>query len=162
MSIDKRASGKGGPTNMKWSDVVSTSEILVKKTEEYFLAFKANRFRRIQSIKKDIPAAWSFVTKRTQQIFAKIQKFFHNVYSTYIVRGEYSTRSLVVIGIIAILFGIVLKILSANTFTIGFQDYTLAPAEKIIDLNVVQHRLLLEGGSLATPENSIVGPACSQ
>jgi hypothetical protein len=79
----------------------------------------------------------------------------------YFVRAEYTRRDFVVFFFIAFLFGMGIKSFAIQNFTIGFEDYKLAPKESLYDMNVVQQKVV-ERGSSALKDDPRKGGTCSE
>lgn len=105
----------------------------------------------------------------TGKIRKYLKKYFHRggdacvrLYRRYIVRGEYTSRNLALLFLLAVLLGASIKAVASDTLTIGFEDYKLAPEGVSIDLNTVQKQVLRKGGSLTLSGNIPEGEVCSQ
>jgi len=86
--------------------------------------------------------------------------FLKTLYARLVIRGEYTRRDLIVLFIVAFFVGYSFKIAAAQVITIGFDDYTLPPQETLLDLNVVQKKMI-ENGS-AFKSGVAPGDACSE
>ncbi len=149
---------------MEWKDVSSASEAYRKKARDRFSALWTTLQEKVGILRGRMPAIKTIDPRSSlRRASLATKSFFSDAYSKYAVRGDYSSRSLLIIFVVAIFLGILVKASLSDVFTIGFEDYTLAPAEHLIDLNAVQHRLLQEGGSLTlSGDGAAVGPSCSQ
>lgn len=63
---------------------------------------------------------------------------------------------------IGIFLGIILKNIAINTFSIGYQDYTIQTEESRIDFNAVERNILAKGKSSFNAGNSVSAGICSQ
>lgn len=43
---------------------------------------------------------------------------------------------------LAFILGVMIKVVASETITMGFDDYKLAPKEKLYDLNVIQRKFM--------------------
>lgn len=66
-----------------------------------------------------------------------------------IQRRTYIPRDLAILFLLSLCVGFLVKSLLHDTLTIGFDDYTLAKANTVVDLNALQKDLIKNGGSLA-------------
>lgn len=83
-----------------------------------------------------------------------MQELFHRTYSIKLLFSFF---------VIAFFFGLTIKSFINDRYTIGFDDYRLAKAETLVDLNALQKTLIKNGGSLATTSTSshLKGESCS-
>ncbi len=72
-----------------------------------------------------------------------------------------SLRDYFVVGIIALCFGVVVKVLVHGTLTIGYNDYTLSRDQGIIDLNTLEKHIIARGGIAASVASVPSGDTCS-
>lgn len=63
---------------------------------------------------------------------------------------------------IGLALGIALKSIGNNTFTIGYQDYTVRERENRIDFNAIERDLLAKSSSSLGRENAAKAGICSQ
>jgi len=86
-------------------------------------------------------------------------RFSSETYSKFVVRGEYTKRSLIVLFAVAFSLGIAIKAIAVQGVTIGFEDYTLAPHETLYDINLLQQEIIDRGDVLS--RNSLLeGGVC--
>lgn len=87
--------------------------------------------------------------------------FLNNLYTRLVVRGEYRTRDLIILFIIAFFVGVAFKTAATKAITIGFEDYTLPPKETLLNLNTVQKKMT-ENGDAFIDDSNIQGGVCSE
>ena len=87
--------------------------------------------------------------------------FFTVTYGRIIIRRQYTTRDLIMFFILAMMLGAGIKAVAAETVTIGFEDYTLAPAATLYDLNALEQRFIDEGTAISRNSAAQVR-ACTQ
>lgn len=104
------------------------------------------------------------VSETLKPFIEKFRSHFRAVRATVsnFLKKEHTPRTLAILFVLAILMGATVKSAVSDTLTIGFEDYKLLPAEKLVDLNGVQKQVLGEGGSLALSGTAAQGKACSQ
>lgn len=91
----------------------------------------------------------------------RIGHSFSETYSKFVIRGEYTKRSLIVLFILAFSIGVAIKTIAVQSITIGFEDYTLAPRETLYDINLLQQKIIDRGDILS--RNSVPkGGVCSE
>lgn len=96
-----------------------------------------------------------------QKNFRHVRNFFFDIYEKWVVRGEYTKRSLTVLFVVAFFLGAAIKTIASERITIGFEDYTLAPKATLYDINLLQQKIINQGD--ASFENyAAQGGACSE
>lgn len=78
-----------------------------------------------------------------------------------ISQREYTVRDGVILLVAAIILGAGLKAVAADTFTIGYEDYRLKPAEALIDIDAIQKEMIKKGESMPVADQS-AGASCSE
>ena len=73
---------------------------------------------------------------------------------------NYTKFNLFALFVLAFLAGAAIKTVAIENITIGFNDYTLPPREKLYDLNVLQKNFINNGGILAG-DDKMQGEMCS-
>lgn len=76
-------------------------------------------------------------------------------------KREYTMRDGVILLVVAIILGAGLKAVAADTFTIGYEDYRLKPAEALIDIDAIQKEMIKKGESMPVADQS-AGASCSE
>lgn len=89
------------------------------------------------------------VSSFTRNISENIKRFSSETYSRFVIRGEYTKRSLIILFILACSLGIVIKGIAVQGVTIGFEDYTLAPHKTLYDINLLQQKIIDQGNALS-------------
>jgi hypothetical protein len=78
-----------------------------------------------------------------------------------IYRHDYTIREAFVLFAIAVCIGAAAKVLASDTIMIGYQDYTLKPPEKIIDIGALKKQMIREGTSMSVSGQQ-TGGSCNQ
>lgn len=55
---------------------------------------------------------------------------------------DYINYNLIILFALAFVLGTAIKVVASETITIGFDDYKLAPKEKLYDLNTMQRKFM--------------------
>jgi len=84
------------------------------------------------------------VQRNTQTFFEKFSHqtkvFFAGAYSKFIVRGEYTRKTLLILFLSAMALGIVVKSFAAQHVTMGFEDYTVVSDPSRYDISLLQKK----------------------
>lgn len=76
---------------------------------------------------------------------------------------ERTHQELMVLFLVAVVFGFSLKSLIRDSLTIGFDDYRLGDTSRLVDLNLLQKEVLNKDSALATKKAVVAsGEACSE
>jgi hypothetical protein len=78
----------------------------------------------------------------------KVQNF--QILLDELLTREYTSRDLAILFLIALLCGALIKTIVNDSLTIGFDDYKLSRNKNIVDLNVLEKKLITDGGTVAT------------
>lgn len=72
-------------------------------------------------------------------------------------------QELMLLFLVAAVFGFTLKSLVRDSITIGFDDYRLVENSRLVDLNLLQKEVLENDGALATKKTvAASGATCSE
>lgn len=96
-----------------------------------------------------------------QKNFQHLRNFFFGIYEKWVVRGEYTKRSLTVLFVVAFFLGATIKTIASERITIGFEDYTLAPKATLYDINRLQQKVI-DQGDASFQNYAAEGGACSE
>lgn len=76
---------------------------------------------------------------------------------------ERTHQELMILFLVAVVFGFTLKSLVRDSITIGFDDYRLVESSRLVDLNLLQKEVLKNDGALATKKTAVAsGATCSE
>lgn len=144
---------------MEWKDIIERVSPYAKKGASFFVSVK----ERLLVFLKNIPwqATWSRIQEKSKSFMERELRRVRALYQRLIVQGAYTRRDLAVLFGIAILCGIILKIIAAHTVTIGFEDYKVVSQSSPYDIKVVQKRLVEQGG-VSVSSDVVSGGACSE
>jgi hypothetical protein len=115
----------------------------------------------VREIGKKKYTAWH-AAYQENTLWQDSQVFLRDTYVRLAVKRQYGKRELFILFAIAFLAGAGFKSILRDTLTIGFDDYTLAPAESRYDLNAVQQQFIGKGSSLINGNAGRQAATCSQ
>lgn len=123
-----------------------------------YTTYKKSRSHIDRFLARDTYADLSVFFEKT---YGRIKDVFIDAYSKFILRGEYTRRTLIMLFLVAIIIGIGVKSVAVKSgVTMGFEDYTVISNHARYDIGLLQKKSM-DQEEAPSENNERQGDVCS-